>query len=100
MAAFLLDLCPPEATRCEVTLPCDKALIAARSGMQPESLSRAFARLQRHGVFLTRHAVGIDDLGTLHRLIDEAQAGRSDPDDARRRTARGAGEARQSSGTR
>ncbi len=101
LAAFLLDLCPPAATRCEVTLPYDKTLIAARLGMQPESLSRAFARLQRHGVTLTRHSAGIEDVGRLHRLIDEVRTERSGPNDTREGwTGLASSTAPQSSGTR
>lgn len=101
LASFLLDLCPPDATRCEVTLPYDKTLIAARLGMQPESLSRAFARLQRHGVTLERHSVGIESVARLHRLIDEVRIERSGPNDTGQRWTELTGSgAPQSSGTR
>jgi CRP-like cAMP-binding protein len=74
LAAFLLDLCPPAASSCVVLLPYEKVLVAGRLGMQPESLSRAFARLQAHGVHLERNAVAIEDVGRLRRLVDEDRA--------------------------
>ena len=50
LAEFLLELCPVESGSCAVRLPYDKALIAGRLGMKPESLSRGFSRLRKVGV--------------------------------------------------
>ena len=50
VAEFLASLCPVERGSSMVALPYDKLLIAARLGLKPESLSRAFAKLRTIGV--------------------------------------------------
>ncbi|MGJ7458798.1 Crp/Fnr family transcriptional regulator [Halomonas sp. MA07-2] len=65
LAAFLLSLCPADAPRATVSLPCDKMLIAGRLGMKPESFSRAMARLRAFGVRCERNCVHLDDLPAL-----------------------------------
>ncbi len=53
LAAFLLELIeanPPPTSPVTIQLPYDKALIAARLGMTPESFSRAVAKLRPHGI--------------------------------------------------
>ena len=71
VAEFLLELCPPGADSATVVLPYDKALIAGRLGMKPESLSRAFARLRPLGVRVTQSSAAI---ASVSRLQDLAQA--------------------------
>lgn len=74
VASFLLELAPCTSGGCEVTLPYDKALIAGRLGLQPESLSRAFAKLKGHGVTIkVNHAI-IEDAAALRALADETRA--------------------------
>lgn len=69
VAAFLLSLVPEgEDGAVELRLPSDKALIAARLGMKPETLSRAFARLRPAGTRVDRDHVRIDDVGRLGAL--------------------------------
>jgi CRP-like cAMP-binding protein len=47
IGCFLLRLCPSEASgTVTLHLPYDKMLVAARLGMQPETFSRALARLK------------------------------------------------------
>lgn len=65
LATFLLRCCTAESGPCTIELPIDKALIAARLGMQPETLSRAISKLRPHGVSVngaTVHIESIDDL--------------------------------------
>lgn len=56
LAAFLLDLMAQEGvpseqtTPLDLSLPYDKALVAARLGMTPESFSRALAKLKPVGI--------------------------------------------------
>jgi len=51
IGAFLLRLCPPEQTsNIAVELPYDKSLIARRLNIQPETFSRALAKLKPYGV--------------------------------------------------
>lgn len=74
VARFLASLCPVEEGSCTIGLPYDKALIAGRLGMKPESLSRAFARLRRIGVRVERNAAAITNIKVLR---DYASEGRS-----------------------
>ena len=68
VAQFLADLTDLENGTCEVSLPYNKRLIAGHLGMQPESLSRAFARLREHGVRVDANKAEIDDISALRLL--------------------------------
>ena len=68
VAEFLLDLCPQDAESATVVLPYDKALIAGRLGMKPESLSRAFARLRELGVRVNQSSAAISSVSRLRAL--------------------------------
>lgn len=70
VADFLLRLCQAEAGSCAVELPYDKALIAGRLGMKPESLSRAFSRLKGAGVRIVRNTAEIDDVNLLRNYVE------------------------------
>lgn len=74
VAEFLLDLADCADGQCSVHLPYNKALIAGRLGMKPESLSRAFARLRMHGVTIDAAMAHISDLDALRELADEDPA--------------------------
>ena len=74
VAEFLLDLCPCDSDTCTVVLPYDKVLIAARLGMQPESLSRAFARLKENGVAIRQNSAEIADVEALRDFIEQDRA--------------------------
>lgn len=58
-----------------VILPHDKALLAARLGMTPETLSRAFTALRQFGVEVRRERVSVADAGAL-RAYAEKGAGK------------------------
>ncbi len=68
LALFLLRLCHREEGPCTLHLPLDKTLIAARLGMQPETLSRCLARLRKLGVETRGHEVHVADVGRLRRF--------------------------------
>jgi CRP/FNR family transcriptional activator FtrB len=53
-------------------LPFDKRVLAARLGMAPEALSRAFASLVPYRVAVKGPTVRIDDLGALQKLAQPA----------------------------
>lgn len=74
LAGFLVRLCDREEGTCIVTLPYDKAVIAGRLGMKPESLSRAFSRLRQVGVHVARHHARIDDVTALCEFAAEDPA--------------------------
>lgn len=74
LAAFLIALAPVEEGSCTFSLPYDKFLIAARLGMKPESLSRAFAKLRKSGVIVSRNNVAISDVEALHCYVEEEKS--------------------------
>lgn len=74
VAEFLLDLCTVGEGGCTVTLPYDKALIAGRLGIKPESLSRAFARLRGAGVTVRQNHAAIADIARLREFVEQDRA--------------------------
>jgi CRP-like cAMP-binding protein len=70
MAQFLLRLCPGTTGSAVVGLPYEKALIANRLGMKPESLSRSLSRLRSLGVTVDREQVRIADVERLAAFIE------------------------------
>jgi len=73
LAEFVVGLCPPGAEAAIVALPLDKALIAGRLGMQPETFSRALKKLARLGVVSRRDEISVPDVAAL-RAFSEGQA--------------------------
>lgn len=78
VAEFLLSLTDAQGERpnpLRINLPYDKTLIAGRLGMQPESLSRAFAKLRPLGVAI-EHSVAIisDPVQLRHFALSDADA--------------------------
>lgn len=71
VAEFLLELCECSSGSCTITLPYDKSLIAGRLGMQPQSLSRAFNRLEAQGVKIAHNLATIADIETLREYMLE-----------------------------
>ncbi len=69
VAEFLLDLSEGKSGSCVVTLPYDKILIAGRLGMKPESLSRAFSRLRKVGVKISKNHVSISSVEELRSYV-------------------------------
>jgi len=71
LALYLLGLTTRRRGSVILRLPHNKGLIAARIGVRPETLSRAFAQLRAHGVVVDGHTVAIADLGALGRFCHE-----------------------------
>ena len=71
VAEFLLSLTDCTSGAASIALPFDKTLIAGRLGMQPESLSRAFARLRSFGVQVVGSEVRIDDVAVLREAMHD-----------------------------
>jgi CRP/FNR family transcriptional regulator, transcriptional activator FtrB len=68
LAAFLVGQSPEERGQAVLELPEDRKVVAARLGMTPESLSRAFAALRKYGVGGRGRRVTIADLGRLREF--------------------------------
>ena len=66
IAAFFVELSPERAGPARIELPYEKALIAARLGMKPESFSRALGKLSEFGVKVNRDHVDIEDVARLN----------------------------------
>jgi len=78
VAEFLASLCPASEGSCTIALPYDKALIAGRLGLKPESLSRAFAKLRSVGVHVHASHVEVQDAERLRRLASDDRASARD----------------------
>ena len=76
VAEFLVSLCATDNGACTVGLPYDKALIAGRLGMKPESLSRAFARLRDLGVSVVQDSVEIPNVARLREYAERERTAR------------------------
>lgn len=74
VAEFLLEMTDCDAGSCTITLPYDKGVIAARLGMKPESLSRAFSKLKDHGVRILQNEANIADVEALQEMVDDDPA--------------------------
>ncbi|MGI9485171.1 MAG: Crp/Fnr family transcriptional regulator [Geminicoccaceae bacterium] len=70
VAGFLAGLARGATPPIRLHLPVDKVLIAGRLGMQPETFSRALARLRNHGVQVDGHEVAIKNLEHLQELAE------------------------------
>jgi CRP-like cAMP-binding protein len=74
VAEFLVSLAPVEQGSCVIALPYDKVLIAARLGLKPESLSRAFAKLRSIGVTVHASHVALSDVAKLRQIADDERS--------------------------
>jgi CRP-like cAMP-binding protein len=79
VAEFLASLTPMNAGAAIIDLPYDKALIAGRLGLKPESLSRAFAKLRPLGVDVRAAQVAIHDVARLRRYATTKQSEMAPP---------------------
>ncbi|MCG8561720.1 MAG: Crp/Fnr family transcriptional regulator [Hyphomicrobiales bacterium] len=73
VADFLARLCPRRDGSCVVDLPYEKALIANRLGMKPESFSRALAKLRPLGVSVNRDHVAISNVDALFLYAESGE---------------------------
>lgn len=70
VADFLARQTDARAGAATIALPHDKALLAARLGMTPETLSRAFTALRRSGVEVRRERVAVADVAALRAYVE------------------------------
>ncbi len=74
VAEFLASLAPVQHGSCVISLPYDQVLIAARLGLKPESLSRAFAKLRSIGVAVHSSHVAVEEVGKPRQLAADERA--------------------------
>lgn len=72
IADFLIQQCRTRQGSCVVELPYEKALIASRLGMKPESFSRAIGRLRNLGVSVDHEYVSIADVSALIAFVERS----------------------------
>lgn len=72
VAAFLVALTDRREGAATIVLPHDKALLAGRLGVTPESLSRAFAAMRKIGVAVHRERVSVADVAALRAFAAES----------------------------
>lgn len=75
IAAFLIRLTPVREGPVELELPFEKALIANRLGMKPESFSRALGKLKAQGIAVARETVRIADIARLLAFVEYTEEG-------------------------
>jgi CRP-like cAMP-binding protein len=73
IASFLLSLAKASSGSVQITLPCEKSLIASRLGMTPESFSRALRRLSGLGVAVQREQIDIEDVGRIAAYVRQGE---------------------------
>jgi|GEM_PF-82082 len=73
LAAFLAEMFPADACGVDTRLPFDKNVLAARLGMTPETLSRAFMALKEMGVRTHNRCIFVQDVRSLRKFssLDE-----------------------------
>ena len=71
LSEFLLDLIEEAENATELALPYEKTVLAAKLGMKPESLSRAFRRLKEIGVNSKLRTVSVHDVSRLRSFAQE-----------------------------
>lgn len=69
LAEFLLSLVDENDRSADIRLPIDKGLLAARLGMQPETLSRALGRMRAEGLEVQGEKIRVPDVQRLRDLI-------------------------------
>ena len=74
VAEFLVALAPVEEGPCTIALPYDKALIAGRLGMKPESLSRAFQRLKVCGLTVDHNFAIVSEIAQLRDFVERERS--------------------------
>lgn len=72
IAEYFLDQITTTSGSAVIALPYEKALIANRLGMKPESFSRALSRLCDLGVTVDRDNIRIEDVGHLAAFCERS----------------------------
>src|SRR3954451_15719373 len=75
VGGFLLKLCPAGQGNTSFMLPLEKSLVARRLGIQPETFSRALAKLRPVGVEVQGAVVSISNIDALREFCQEDPAG-------------------------
>lgn len=71
VAHFMLALSTESGSATTFEIPYEKHTLAALLGIKPETLSRVFRRLEKHGVAVSGSNVTISDPAALRRMLEE-----------------------------
>ncbi len=71
LVAWILAMLAKSPSPNEIQVPFNKALLASRLGISPETLSRDLARLAQHGVSVEGRVLRVTDTETLRKLVRE-----------------------------
>jgi CRP/FNR family transcriptional regulator, dissimilatory nitrate respiration regulator len=71
VGSFLLKMCPAGSDNASFMLPVEKSLVARRLGIQPETFSRALAKLRPIGVEVQGAVVSVSDIDALRDFCQE-----------------------------
>jgi len=70
LAEFIISIAKDKSGKQEVTLPMDKALIASKLGIQPETFSRTLKKLKSYGVISSKSSLIIEDINKLKEICN------------------------------
>lgn len=73
VARYILSRIDPEQGQVEIEIPFDKKVLALSLGIKPESLSRAFRRLNDHGVYVKGRKIQVGDVDALRSFLARNQ---------------------------
>ena len=71
VAGFILALAKNKESASEFQIPYEKQTVASMLGIQPETLSRAFRRLEEHGLSVRGQKVRITDRAAVEKYLNE-----------------------------
>ncbi len=70
VAGFLLALAEQDPDQTVITIPYEKQVVASMLGIKPETLSRAFKRLEKHGLRVQGPKVEITNRAALEGFLN------------------------------
>ncbi|MEX0344146.1 MAG: Crp/Fnr family transcriptional regulator [Rhizobiaceae bacterium] len=72
VAGFVLAHAEKETNSCSILIPYEKQTLASMLGIKPETLSRAFKRLEGHGLAVRGPIVEIRNRSALEKFLNES----------------------------
>ena len=70
LARYILAKATPDRGKAVAELPFEKKVLASLLGIKPETLSRAFRRLEAHGLIVEGRTARVADMSALRRFVD------------------------------
>lgn len=70
VAGFILALAERDPDSATLRIPCEKQVLASMLGIKPETLSRAFKRLEQHGLRVRGPVIEITSRAALENFLE------------------------------